>query len=60
VARLRRGAGVEPRQRTVGSHRWSEPLARRPAGAHRPGARRVDRQPPIEIDLEDLTEEEPG
>jgi hypothetical protein len=60
VARLRRGAGVEPRQRTVGSHRWSEPLARRPSSPHRPGARRVDRQPPIEIDLEDLIEEEPG
>jgi hypothetical protein len=29
-------------------------------GAHRPDARRVDRQPPIEIDLEDLIEEEPG
>jgi hypothetical protein len=48
VARLRRFAGVEPRRRTVGAYRWSEPSGYRPSGqAHLP-PRRVASKPPRE------------
>jgi hypothetical protein len=46
IARLRRFAGAEPRRRSVGAYRWSEPSGLRPSGqAHLPPRRVVDKPP---------------
>jgi hypothetical protein len=48
ITRLRRFAGAEPRRRSVGAYRWSEPSGHRPSGqAHLP-PRRVVSKPPRE------------
>jgi hypothetical protein len=48
ITRLRRFAGAEPRRRSVGAYRWSEPSGHRPSGkAHLP-PRRVVNKPPRE------------
>jgi hypothetical protein len=46
VARLSREAGVEPRRRTVGAYRWSEPPSAARSGRPLPGPRRVTDKPP--------------
>lgn len=48
VARLRRFAGVEPRRRTVGAYRWSEPQKHVPTGRTALLPRRVVNKPPRE------------
>jgi hypothetical protein len=48
MARLRRFAGVEPRRRSVGAYRWSQPAAHRPSGQTQPPPRRVVNKPPPE------------
>jgi hypothetical protein len=48
IARLRRFAGVEPRRRTVGAYRWSEPSGHRPSGQADLPPRRVISKPPRE------------
>jgi hypothetical protein len=45
IARLRRFAGVEPRRRTVGAYRWSEPLAPGRSGRAELRPRRVTDKP---------------
>jgi hypothetical protein len=52
VARLRHLAGVEPRRRTIGAHRWTETPSRRAPGPARRMSRRATPPPPIEIDDE--------
>jgi hypothetical protein len=47
IALLRRFAGVEPRRRSVGAYRWSQPSAHRPSGqADLPPRRVVKKQRP--------------
>jgi hypothetical protein len=47
IALLRRFAGVEPRSRSVGAYRWSQPSAHRPSGqADLPPRRVVKKQRP--------------
>ena len=41
IALLRRFAGVEPRRRSVGAYRWSQPSAHRPSGREQLPPRRV-------------------
>jgi hypothetical protein len=48
IARLRRFAGAEPRRRSVGAYRWSEPAGRRPSGQAELPPRRVVDKPPRE------------
>lgn len=48
IARLSRFAGVEPRRRSVGAHRWSEPSAHRPSGRAALAPRRVLAKAPRE------------
>ena len=50
VARLRQFEGVEPRRRTVGAYRWSEPRAHRPSGQARLQPRRVNEKQPRRLD----------
>lgn len=50
VARLRHFEGVEPRRRTVGAYRWSEPQPHRPSGQVRLRPRRVVEKPPRQRD----------
>jgi hypothetical protein len=45
IARLRRFAGVEPRRRTVGAYRWSQPSAGGPSGRSQLVPRRVVDKP---------------
>ncbi len=53
VARLRNLAGVEPRRRTLGAHRWTETPSRRASGPARYTSRRMGPPSPIDIDDED-------
>jgi hypothetical protein len=46
MARLRRFAGIEPRRRSVGAYRWSQPPAHRPSGKADLPPRRVLNKPP--------------
>jgi hypothetical protein len=46
IARLRRFAGGEPRRRTVGAYRWSQPSARGPSGRALLSPRRIVNKPP--------------
>jgi hypothetical protein len=48
IARLRRFAGDEPRRRSVGAYRWSEPSGHRPSGQVDLPPRRVVSKPPRE------------
>lgn len=48
IARLRRFSGVEPRRRSVGAYRWSEPPGHRPSGQVDHPPRRVVSKPPPE------------
>lgn len=48
IALLRRHAGVEPRRRSVGAYRWSQPLAHDPSGREHLPPRRVASKPPRE------------
>lgn len=48
VALLSRFAGVEPRRRSVGAYRWSEPPGHRPSGEPDHLPRRVVSKPPRE------------
>jgi hypothetical protein len=48
VARLRRFAGIEPRRRSVGAYRWSEPSGHHPSGKADLLPRRVVGKPPRE------------
>lgn len=41
IARLRHVVGADPRRRTVGAYRWSEPPSEPPSGHAQPGPRRV-------------------
>lgn len=50
IARLRHIVGADPRRRTVGAYRWSEPLPRRPSGGAVPPPRRVLEKPPRDLD----------
>ena len=50
IARLRHIVGADPRRRTVGAYRWSEPLPRRPSGGPVPPPRRVLEKPPRDLD----------
>lgn len=50
IARLRHIVGADPRRRTVGAYRWSEPLPRRPSGGPVPPPRRVLEKPPRNLD----------
>jgi len=50
IARLRHFAGADPRRRTVGAYRWSEPLPHRPSGQAQLPPRRVIDKPPRQLD----------
>jgi len=50
IARLRHFAGADPRRRTVGAYRWSEPAAHRPSGQAQLPPRRVVDKPPRQPD----------
>lgn len=47
VARLDHDAGLEPRRRTVGAYRWSEPGPPARSGRHPTGPRRVTEKPVV-------------
>ena len=50
IARLRRLVGVDPRRRTIGAYRWSEPARHRPSGETIGLPRRVADKPHHESD----------
>jgi hypothetical protein len=50
IARLRQFAGEEPRRRTVGAHRWTEPAPHRPSGQVQLRPRSVVDKPPRPLD----------
>jgi hypothetical protein len=50
IARLRHMAGEDPRRRTVGAYRWSEPTLQRESGQVQVRPRRVVEKPPRELD----------
>lgn len=56
IARLRHMAGADPRRRTVGAYRWSEPQLRRASGSPVPPPRRVVRKPPGDLDRRPASE----
>lgn len=49
IARLRHVAHVDPRRRTVGAHRWSDPPAHGPSSGPQPLPRRVGDKPPSRL-----------
>lgn len=50
IARLRHLVGADPRRRTVGASRWTDPLPHRPSGQAPLPPRRVIHKPPREVD----------
>ncbi|MDO8485936.1 MAG: hypothetical protein Q7S35_13420, partial [Candidatus Limnocylindrales bacterium] len=51
IARLRHIAGADPRRRTVGAYRWSEPPPHRRSGQAQLRPQRVVEKPPRQLDL---------
>lgn len=54
IARLRGFTGVEPRRRSVGAYRWSEPAGHRPRGQAEGRPRRVVSKPPRQREEREL------